>query len=49
MEQPIESPITAEERPAWQAPKLEKLHIALDTAFGPGSGIDGEGGEDQFD
>ena len=28
----------------WQTPHLHRLHVSLDTAFGPGSDTDGENG-----
>jgi hypothetical protein len=37
-----ESPV--DERQPWQQPKLEQLHVSLDTAASSGSNTDGMGG-----
>lgn len=33
-----------EDRRSWEQPKLERLHVSLDTANLPGSGGDGQNG-----
>ncbi len=37
-----ESPV--DERRSWEQPKLEQLHVSLDTAASKGSAIDGNSG-----
>jgi hypothetical protein len=35
---------TVDDRQPWEQPKLERLHVSLDTALAKGSNIDGFGG-----
>lgn len=39
-----DSTVSTDARLVWVSPKLEKLHVSLDTAFGGGSNSDGFGG-----
>lgn len=36
-----DSTVSTDSRLVWECPKLEKLHVSLDTAFGAGSNTDG--------
>lgn len=36
-----DSNVSTDARLVWESPKLDKLHVSLDTAFGAGSNSDG--------
>ena len=39
-----DSTVSTDARLVWESPKLDKLHVSLDTAYSGGSNSDGNGG-----